>query len=140
MDRQGWGAQRKSESLGWAGDFLEETSGRILHVSSVTEIEDRPQEVPSPALGGASEQTTREAPGDSVARTQDKTLVGLAVYSRKASWRRRCFWLFCGREENGDASGWRKWRKTEMWKRKLCPCLSFIPERRGRRMIRRREG
>lgn len=58
----GLGAQRKRESLGWAGDFLEETSGRILRVSSTTEIEDRPQEVPSPALGGASEKTTREDP------------------------------------------------------------------------------
>lgn len=59
-DRQGWGTERKRESLGWAGDFLKETSGRILHVSSMTETEDRPQEVPSSALGGASEQTTRE--------------------------------------------------------------------------------
>lgn len=75
-----------------------------------------------------------------MAKTQDKTLEGLAVYSRKASWRRSCLWLFCGREENGDESGRRKGRKTEMWQKRLCPCLSFIPERRGRRMIRRREG
>ena len=30
MDRQGWGTQRKRESLGWARDFLEEAAGRIL--------------------------------------------------------------------------------------------------------------
>lgn len=41
----------------------------------MAEIEDRTQEVPSPALG-ASEQTTREAPGDSVSRAQDSATEG----------------------------------------------------------------